>query len=329
MIDTPLVSVVLPFYNAPFLKEAIESILKQSYQNFELIIVNNASIDSSSEVARSYTNYDKVILINEAERGVVHAVNTGIRNAKGTYIARMDADDIADPNRLKYQVEAMLNDSSLDVVSGLVEYLGSSENEGFIHYVDWLNTIRSNEELNQNQFVEFPLANPSMMLKRELFEQFGYYKDGNFPEDYEFFLRLQSHDVKMEKVNKPVLKWRDSETRLTRTDERYSQEAFFKIKAKYLAKWLKMHNPFHPEIYIWGAGRLSRRRSDLLLKEGIKVVEYIDVKAGNQVLHYENLPEKKNTFIVSYVSNRGAREEIRSFLIQKGYIEGVNFILAA
>ncbi|MEQ9007064.1 MAG: glycosyltransferase family A protein, partial [Ekhidna sp.] len=89
MIDTPLVSVVLPFYNAPFLKEAIESILKQSYQNFELIIVNNASIDSSSEVARSYTNYDKVILINEAERGVVHAVNTGIRNAKGTYIARM------------------------------------------------------------------------------------------------------------------------------------------------------------------------------------------------------------------------------------------------
>lgn len=329
MIDTPLVSVVLPFYNAPFLKESINSILHQSYQNFELIIVNNASNDSSLKVAKSYVHHDRVILIDEVKRGVVYAVNTGIKRAKGTFIARMDADDVADTNRLKNQIQSFLNDPSLGLVSGLVEYLGPTENEGFIHYVDWLNTIRTHEEIYKNQFVEFPLANPSIMFKRELFEQFGYYKEGNFPEDYEFFLRLQAYNVKMEKANNTVLIWRDSESRLTRTDKRYSQEEFFRVKAKYLAKWLEKYNPFHPEVYLWGAGRLSRRRSDFLLMEGVKIVNYIDVKEGKKVIHYQNLPDKECAFIVSYVGNRGAREDIRSFLIQKGYVEGVNFILAA
>ena len=81
MVDTPLVSVVLPFYNAPFLKEAIESILHQSFQNFELVLVNNASTDASLEVAKSFALHDQVILIHEEQRGVAHAANAGIRAA--------------------------------------------------------------------------------------------------------------------------------------------------------------------------------------------------------------------------------------------------------
>lgn len=328
MIDTPLVSVVLPFYNAPFLKEAIDSILQQSYQHFELILVNNGSTDESLELAKSYEN-DQVSLINEEKKGVVHAANAGIRQARGTLIARMDADDISYPHRLEHQIEILLSDERVGVVSGLVEYLGPPENAGFIHYVNWLNEIMEPEEIYINQFVEFPMANPTMMIRKSLFDQYGMFSDGDFPEDYEFFLRLKAQGVRMTKVNQPVLKWRDSETRLTRTDQRYSHDAFFKIKAAYLAKWLKKHNPFHPSVWIWGAGRVSRRRSDHLKELGVKVAGYIDVKEGEGIRHYKDLPDKHESFIISYVSNRGVRDEIKSFLMDKGYEEGVHFILAS
>jgi glycosyltransferase involved in cell wall biosynthesis len=288
----PLVSVVLPFYNAPFLEEAIKSILNQSYSNYELLLIDNGSTDGSSLVAQSYAENSKVTLIKEERKGVVFAANKGIRIAKGNWIARMDADDIADSDRLKNQLDVLMREPALGVVSGLVTYLGSDENKGFIHYVEWLNTIQSNEEIRKNQFVEFPLANPTLIFKRELFNQFGFYEDGNFPEDYEFFLRLQAVGVQMKKVDKIVLKWRDTPSRLTRTDVRYSSDAFFRVKAKYLANWLKENNPFHPEVYLWGGGRRSRRRSDHLLLEGIEVVKHIDIKPGPNMLHFEQIPEK-------------------------------------
>ncbi|MEQ6168909.1 glycosyltransferase family 2 protein [Ekhidna sp. MALMAid0563] len=329
MVDTPLVSVVLPFYNAPFLKEAIESILHQSFQNFELVLVNNASTDESAEVAKSFASHDRVILIHEEQRGVAHAANAGIRASKGQFIARMDADDIAFPERLKQQVEMLEAEDDLGVASGLVEYLGPAENKGFIHYVNWLNTITEADEITLNQFVEFPIANPTTMIRKPLFDSYGMFEDNEFPEDYAFFLRLQSHGVKMKKVDQPVLKWRDTENRLTRTDKRYTQDAFFSAKAVYLSKWLKNHNPFHPQVWVWGAGRVSRRRSDYLKKEGITIAGYIDVKEGEGIRHYDNLPDKEEAFVVSYVFNRGARDEIRSFLIEKGYEEGEHFILAS
>lgn len=324
----PLVSVILPFFNAPYLKEAIDSILNQTYVNFELILINNGSTDGSAEVANAYATHAKVQIVTEIRRGVVFAANKGIKVAKGDFIARMDADDISEPNRLETQIGYLLRNDSVDVVSGLVEYMGPEENEGFIHYVDWLNSIKTADEIHLNQFVEFPLANPTLMFRRTVFND-GIYADGDFPEDYEFFLRLQSAQIKMAKVDKIVLSWRDSETRLTRTDSRYSHEAFFRLKAKYLALWLAKNNPIYPKIYLWGAGRLSRKRSNYLLDEGLEVVKYIDLKENDQSLHYESLPQPSNAFVVSYVANRGARAKIRAFLEQRGFKEGVNYIMAS
>ncbi|MEO1254603.1 MAG: glycosyltransferase family 2 protein, partial [Bacteroidota bacterium] len=174
-----------------------------------------------------------------------------------------------------------------------------------------------------------PMANPSMMFRKELFDRFGAYNDGIFPEDYELFLRFQARGIVMSKVASVVLTWRDSKNRLTRNDSRYSQEAFYKIKAKYLADWLAKNNPFYPKVYVWGAGRLSRRRSEYLKFYGIEIEKFIDVREGSGVVHYENIPEKKEYFIVSYVANRGARDEIRAFLNSKKYEEGTHYIIAS
>jgi len=327
-VKSPLVSVILPFFNAPKLNVAIESILSQTLDDFELVLINNNSTDGSELTTKKYLMDSRVKLFNQPDRGVVHAMNMGIEVSRGAFIARMDADDYSYPDRLRFQLQAF-KDKKIGVVSGIVEYEGDSENEGFIQYVAWLNSIMSDEEITLNQFIEFPLANPSLMFRRELFDTCGMYEDGNFPEDYEYFLRLKVNGVRMIKVEETVLKWFDSKTRLTRTDSRYSREAFFRIKAKYLSIWLKQNNPFYPRVLVWGAGRVSRRRSDFLTRYGVDITGYIDVKEGPNTLHYKSIPKPQDCFIVTYVANRGARNEIRRFLQSRDFIEGINFILAS
>ena len=329
MSDQPLVSVVLPFHNAPNLHIAIESILAQTHSLFELILVDNNGTEASGEIAEGYAKEDRVRLIKEPKQGVVFAMNQGIRNAQGSFVARMDADDFSFPDRLESQLRAFALDPELGVVSGGVEYHGAAEFEGFRQYVAWLNQIRTNYEISLNQFVEFPLVNPSLMFRSSLFRRFGVYEEGDFPEDYAFFLRLQQHGVKMQKVSNTVLRWSDSPGRLTRVDQRYSTDAFFRVKAEYLAVWLKEKNPHHPDILVWGAGRLSRKRSAYLKDFEIKITGYIDVVQKKDRIHFEQIPPKETCFIVSYVANRGAREEIRSFLVAKGFQEGTHFILAS
>ena len=327
---SPLVSVIIPFYNAPRLHIAIQSILNQTFRDFELILIDNSSNDGSSEVAKKYAiQNDRIKLLQERRRGVFWAMNKGIEVAKGKFIARMDADDYSFPERLICQLAEFEKNPSLGLISGLVEYEGDEKNEGFRLYVDWMNKIIDEADIYKSQFIEFPLANPSVMIRRELFKQVGPYREGDFPEDYEFFLRLQSIGVKMKKVKQKIIKWYDSPIRLTRTDPRYSTDAFYKIKARYLAKWLSDHNPFHPNILVWGAGRLSRRRSNYLLEYGISITQYIDLKKQEGVIHFKEIPDKNSCFIVSYVGSRGAREEIQQYLSMKHYREGIHFILAA
>ncbi len=325
-----LVSVVIPFFNAPRLSLAIESILHQSYTDFELLLVNNNSDDDILEVAERYAAKDnRIQVLHESQQGVVFAMNKGIMHSKGAFIMRMDADDISYPDRITNQVEAFDSDPFLQVISGLITYEGSQENEGFRMYVEWLNYIKTDEEIKLNRFVEFPLANPSIIYKKEVFQAYGLFEDGDFPEDYEYFLRLCSKNVVMGKVNRQVLKWHDSNQRLTRTDPRYSHDSFYKIKARYLADWLAISNPFHPKVLIWGEGRLSRKRSNHLKDYGIEIQGYIDVIRKPDVIHYKSIPDPKSCFIVSYVAYRGARDEIRNYLLSKGYKEGANFILAS
>ncbi|MEM6642916.1 MAG: glycosyltransferase [Bacteroidota bacterium] len=327
MNDAPTVSVILPFRNAPKLSEAVESILNQSFSDFELILVNNEP-ERDNEYLRTIKDH-RIRVIKEPRRGVVYAINRGINAASGEFIMRMDADDISYPDRIQNQVGFLYDNPSISVVSGQIQYQGSAQNVGFRMYVAWLNSIHTSDQIRYNQFVEFPLANPSLMYRRSVFKDHGMYREGDFPEDYDHFLRLQSAGIQMGKVKDPVIKWVDSPTRLTRMDSRYSSDAFFKLKAQYLAKWLKENNEYHPDIIVWGGSRLSRKRSQYLQVHGVSIKGYIDLKESGKNIPYTKIGDLENVFIVSYVSSRGARSKIRSYLLQHHYVEGKNFILAS
>jgi glycosyltransferase involved in cell wall biosynthesis len=100
-----LVSIILPVYNADgFLRQAIESIINQTYSNLEIIIINDGSTDESHKIISEYLSDERVIYINRENRGLVHSLNEGISISRGTFIARMDADDVSHPDRIYQQI---------------------------------------------------------------------------------------------------------------------------------------------------------------------------------------------------------------------------------
>ena len=105
-MSAPLVSIILPFVNeSGLLREAVQSILAQTYSNFELLLIDNRADTSTVSIAKEFASTDRRLhILQENIRGISHALNTGIRAAKGKLIARMDADDIAHPERIKKQV---------------------------------------------------------------------------------------------------------------------------------------------------------------------------------------------------------------------------------
>lgn len=330
----PKVSIVMPYFNAQeTLERAVNSILHQTYSNFELLLVNNNSSDNSPQIATRMASTDQRIrILNETVQGVVFAANKGNSAAKGQYIARMDADDVSLPARIEKQVMLLDSKPEIGVASCLAEHLGHHQKtDGINQYVDWVNSLRMPHEIELNRFVEMPLINPTTMFRRDLIGQFGGFLHGNFPEDYELWLRWMNYGVKIEKVPEVLFQWHDSDTRLTRTDPRYSIDAFYQTKAAYLSKWLLSQN--HQHVWVWGAGRVTRKRVDFLAQTGILIEGYIDIKKREFdetcCISFNDFDWQAPSFILSYVGNRGAREKIRQFLFAKGKIEGSDFLMVA
>ena len=244
----------------------------------------------------------------------------------------MDADDFSFPNRLKLQSEFLEANPEYGAVGGLVEYIPHSLfTEGFQRYVDWSNSIITYKEILLNQFVEMPIVNPSAMWRKDVAIKYGLYLDGDFPEDYEMWLRWLSNGVKIAKVPHNVLKWFDSDERLTRTSSIYSDQSFYKIKTKHLALWLENNNPFHPAVGVWGASRTSRKRAILLEDNGIEIKFFIDIKKGRKlnkkVVLYTDIPTNQEVFILVYMKQEDAQKEIHEFLQTRGFIEGINYLM--
>ena len=298
-------------------------------------MVNNNSSDGSRDIALGWEHHDpRFTLVKEERQGVMFASNRGAEEGRGTYLARMDADDVSFPGRLRLQSEFLDQNPEFGAVAGKVLHVGDPQNtEGFRRFVEWSNSLCTYKEIYHRRFIEAPIVNPTAMWRRSTMEQHGMYLAGDFPEDYEMWLRWLDRGVKIAKLQEVILEWHDSEQRLTRTDPIYSDRSFFEIKSKYLAKWLAENNSFHPRVTVWGASRISRRRARILEQHGISISTYIDTKKGRQierdVIHYEDLPLAGEMFILTYIRQMDNRERIQGFLEDRGYVEGKDYLLVS
>jgi glycosyltransferase involved in cell wall biosynthesis len=343
--SAPEVSVLLPVRDgAATLGRAIASIRAQSLAAWELLIVDDGSRDASRSIAHAHAAEDTRVRVIERDRGgIVAALNAGLAVARGEFIARMDADDEALPHRLAAQLDFLRGHDGreLGLVGCGVEFAGDRvTGAGYALHVDWVNSLCTPAAIALNRFVESPFAHPSVMFRRQLVSQHGGYRDGDFPEDYELWLRWLDAGVPMAKLPETLLRWSDPPSRLSRTDPRYDPDAFFRAKAPWIARWILARPDLaRRPVWVWGAGRPTRKRAAALQQHGLTLAGYIDVDAkkrtpalggtGLPVILPATLPARGEIFVLGYVTSRGAREQIRAELTGRGYVEGEDFLMCA
>jgi len=335
----PLVSVVMPVRNAAStIDAAVRSICDQTFGDWELVSVDDGSDDGTLERLSDLARLDpRIRTLTQPRAGIVPALTRGLDAARGELIARMDADDIAHCERFEEQIGFLRKNPGTGLVGSLVRFGGDPATaQGFSLHVEWLNSLVSPEEIELNRFVESPLAHPSVMFRRRLLARFGGYRNGDFPEDYELWLRWMDAGVRAGKVARPLLVWNDPPGRLSRNDSRYAVEAFYALKAVYLSRAVERTRNGR-DVWVWGAGRPTRKRAGLLELHGTSILGYIEIDprkagktiSGKPVRCPAGMPGPESAMALAYVGSRGAREQIRAELTIKGFREGRDFWVAA
>ena len=183
----PLVSVIMPVFNRrQDLVVAIESILDQTVQDFELIIVDDGSTDGSTRVTEEYAKRDRRIILRPHPHnlGLVTALNNALKYARGKYIARMDQDDLSVPNRFQRQVEYMNAHSDVDICGAWMEIIGEPSGTGWRYPED-------HDAIYARMFFTSAMAHPTVMMKSEALRAHSLWYDVRAPhaEDYDLWSR--------------------------------------------------------------------------------------------------------------------------------------------
>jgi len=340
-IAAPKISVLLPCYNAAeTLEEALQSLACQTMTDFEVVMVNDGSQDSSLDILETWEQKDsRFRILSQPHKGIISALNSGLQACQAAYVARMDTDDRSHPQRLVSQFEFLETHPEVSVVGCLVAGFPSGQvRQGFRIYMNWLNSLVSDGEIRREIFVESPLAHPSVTFRKDVVLKVGGYQEHGWAEDYDLWLRLYLNEARFAKIPEILLEWREHPERLTRTDGRYSLENFLRAKAYYIVR-----GPLRDcdGLILWGAGMMGRRLSKHLLRQGAPLEAFIDIdprkigrtRRGLPILPPEDLEDwwtdHRHPVLLSAVGARGARRLIRERLTAEGLVEGHDWWSAA
>ncbi|HEY6876681.1 MAG TPA: glycosyltransferase [Polyangiales bacterium] len=321
-------SVILPFRDAgATLDAALSGLLADADPAREVIAIDDGSTDSGPACVRSWAARDpRVKLLEGGGRGLVAALNLGLDRATGSLIARMDADDIAHPERLRRQRDYLCAQPAIAVLGCQVRAFCDEGplGEGLVRYVDWQNGLLTPTEHALARFIESPLCHPSIVVRRTVLASVGGDRDLDGPEDYELFLRCIAQGHALAKLPAVLLHWRHRSGRATFSDGRYALSKFRAVKAPYLAAEVEGR-----AIALWGAGPTGRRLAREIARHGITPSLFIDIDPrkvgrtaqGAPIVGVEALDPAHHT-VIAAVGARGARALIRSELERRGFREG-------
>ena len=205
----PLVSIVMPAYNAQeFIAESIDSILNQTYQNFEFIIIDDGSEDKTAKIIEGYKD-QRIKFISRPNKGLSASCNEGIEISKGKYIARQDADDISEPHRLRKQVDFMERNPGIGLLGSNYTVIDKKSVPSITTDVFTAPDDLKLAEVFINQF-----GHGSVMLRKDVLPNPTYTNKYKISQDYDLWNRL-SHEAMVANLKEPLYKWRSVEEGLS------------------------------------------------------------------------------------------------------------------
>ncbi|WP_299253612.1 glycosyltransferase family 2 protein [uncultured Lacinutrix sp.] len=257
-MQQPLISVLIPFKNTQeFLSECLNSIINQTYTNWELLIIDDNSTDSSYNLVNDYAKKDNRIKLYKNEgSGIINALKLAFSKSKGDYITRMDSDDIMPDIKLGTLFNNLQLHGKNHIATGLVSYFSAEGiSDGYRKYEQWLNSLTTEGTNYSEIYKECVIPSPSWMIAREDLLSIDAFNPTRYPEDYDLTFRFYEANYKVIPCNKVLHLWRDYGTRASRTDANYAENSFIDIKLHY---FLKLDFDKSKPLVIWGAGNKGK-----------------------------------------------------------------------
>jgi glycosyltransferase involved in cell wall biosynthesis len=199
MIPSRLVSVIMPAYNVEkYINEAIESLLIQTYNNLEIIIVDDCSDDKTVNIIKKFASKDKRIRLykNKKNRKITYSLNKGLKYATGNFIARMDADDIASSNRIEQQMDFLEKNKHIGLVG--TQQL-NIDSDGSV--LGKSKKVINRDLLKKTLLLASPIPHPTWLVRKSVFEKVGGYHTNSPAQDYDFLLRMDTLDLQFRNIN--------------------------------------------------------------------------------------------------------------------------------
>lgn len=329
-------TVLMPCRDAArWLPEAIASLDAQTYQDFAVVAVDDGSTDDTRRVLEDWASRRRgVVVISQTAAGVAEALRAAVSVATGDVLIRMDADDIAEPERFQRQVTFLDAHPDVAACGTHVRYFGPRRiTDGARRYESWLNSLRSTEDIHRDIFVECPLAHPTLAIRRDALQSAGGYIAGPWPEDYDLVLRLWAGGARLGVVPEVLLRWRDSATRASRTQARYSPDAFRACKVRHLLDTVLRDRP----AVLFGTGPIGKQFARELHRQGGRVRAWFDLdprKIGQTIYdtlvhHPRDISHFLDCVAIAAVGSVGARSDIRKLLHAAGRVDLHDFVAVA
>lgn len=324
----PKISILTPFYNADhYITACIQSVLDQSYRNWELILVNDFSDDDSLDIAQSFCKTDdRIQLFTNKNKGLIEALRLAYDCSSGEYITRMDADDIMMPDRLQLMLTKLSKEGIGNVCVGKVKYFSEGElGDGYKKYESWLNGLTENESNFGEIYRECSIPSPNFLIHRSDLDDIGAFNPQVYPEDYDLAFRMYEFGLNVIAVKEVTLLWRDHASRSTRTQDHYQPLSFIPLKVDYFTKVDLIPDK---TLLLWGAGTKGKIIAKELILRQIDFIWITDnpKKVGHNV--YGKILEASRSVNISHtqiILAISSPEEITEIKTRFSAVENVKF----
>lgn len=327
----PQVSILTPVKNASaWLAECINSGLSQTQADWEWILVDDHSTDNSFAIISAIAEKDlRIRVFKNPGEGIIPALQKALDESSGSFITRMDADDLMPLGRLQQMLTALQQAPPKSVVTGLVRYFSEGAvSDGYRKYESWLNEMALQNRHWENIYRECVVASPNWMMRREELMAIGGFAGLYYPEDYDLVFRWYQHRFRMVVVPEVTLHWREHPQRTSRNSEDYQQAAFFRMKIR---RFLQLDRNHERPLVLWGTGIKGRLAAQLLDASHTRF-SWMGLSHkpqwlyGHEINHYSNISElRKPQLLLAVYPPPSEKAKLMTYLKEPGLEEGRDF----